>query len=886
MRATRFVMLIIASVLAIVSSITATAAFSKIKNYEGTFTDVKQNAWYADAVAVAYELGFMDGMSDTTFSPDTTVTVAQGITMACRVHAEYNNKTIAQVGGNEWYDTYVMYAKENGIIHENQFDDYTRELKRYEMAELFYDAMPDGYYNAINDVDYIPDVPVEAEYSEKLLALYNAGVVTGSDDYGTFKPDSSIVRSECAVIINRVALPENREKVNLLDFTSDDAYILVCNTTMGESMECAACGWIRDDIQNDENSQTTDFGTISDTSKIDTSALIRQLNFLSKGEIVLDTRINTYSDGAYIEYRDVKNESVYMLKVVRGKWNILGKNGKFTPVFTNNKLSPENDTFEFRITINLDTGKSTTIINGENCGTHELLSDNVFSYRVGIDEAGTGSVKMSFVSMKVNYNVYEDFEMFGADEVYGWSITGQVDTQSNQLNIKADSSAVKTFEQVDGTVCVETYFYSSQNAHFDMEIGDILTIKAVDKKLYAGQTEIYTLTPDMWYRLRVEADTQEGNAVILLNGQKKAVVSLINNLPVSKLTFKSKSEVSFDFVKVYELYEYEDYVPQPETKASMDDGIVGVNICSQWRNGTQYDKEVAESADWEIKYMVEHGVDFGAFRWCADVSAGPIKEPKGAERLHNGYQYAKYSDYMKYCILFDAQNGKHFTSDQFRKYVVPFWFENYFLDDRYMTVENQLVLAIFGTSYLSDEDYFGSVSKVRAEFDYLEEVAREYGFDGVLYFSCGSGDATYADMGFDAIYANKPDIEEFSLEVNKDSIVSRAKNENIYTIPTAFVGFDSTCREQLISPEDFKLFVEWIRNEYLTAFSARYSWAENLMWLSTWNECGDGTYILPENFNVFDYADKLRQVCTDLPIEHSDIVPTLKQKERITHRYP
>ena len=754
------------------------------------------------------------------------------------------------------------------------------------MAELFYDAMPDGYYNAINDVDYIPDVPVKAEYSEKLLALYNAGIVTGSDDYGTFKPESSIVRSECAVIINRVALPENREKVNLLDFTSDDAFILVCDTTMGENGGSADSGWIRDDIENDENSQITDFGTISYASKFDTSALTRQLSFLPKGEIVLDTRINTYSDGAYIEYRNIKNESVYMLKVVRGRWNILGKNGKFTPVSTNNKLSPENDTFEFRITINLDTGKSTTIINGENCGTHELLSDNVFSYRVGIDESGTGSVKMSYVSMKVNYNVYEDFEMFGIDEVYGWNTTGQVDTQSNQLNIKADSSAVKTFEQADGIVCVETHFYSSQNANFDVEIGDVLTLKTIDNRLYAGQTEIYTLTPDMWYRLRIEADTQEGNAVIFLNGQKKAIVNLINNLPVSTLTFKAGSEVSFDFVKVYELYEYEDYAPQPETKASMDDFIVGVNICPQRTNGTPYDKQVPESADWKIKYMVEHGIDFGTFRWCADVSTGPIKEPKDLERLRNVYQYAKHSDYMKYCILFDAQNSEHFSSEQFRKHVVPYWFENYFLDDRYMTIENQLVLAIFGTSYLSEADYFGSVMGVKQELDYLEQVAKEYGFDGVLYFSCGSGDATYADMGIDAMYANNLDIEEFSLEVNKDSIVSRAKNGSIYTIPTAFVGFDSACGEELVSAEDFKLFVEWIRNEYLPAFSVRYSWADNLMWLYTWNGCGDGTCILPENLNGFDYADKLRQVCTDLPDEHTDIIPTIKQKQRITYSCP
>ena len=168
MKASRLAKLLIAATLAVTTAISASAAFNKSKTYEGNFTDVAQNAWYAKEVASAYELGFMDGMSDTTFSPATTVTVAQGITMASRVHAVYNGKTIAEVKDGQWYDMYVKYAKENGIIDENQFDSYTRELKRFEMAELFYDAMPVGYFNAINDVDFIPDVPVGAMYGEKL----------------------------------------------------------------------------------------------------------------------------------------------------------------------------------------------------------------------------------------------------------------------------------------------------------------------------------------------------------------------------------------------------------------------------------------------------------------------------------------------------------------------------------------------------------------------------------------------------------------------------------------------------------------------------------------------------------------------------------------------
>ena len=54
----------------------------------------------------------MNGQSDTTFGPDGNVTVAEGVTMASRVHAIYNGKTIAEKSGGKWYDMYVDYAKE------------------------------------------------------------------------------------------------------------------------------------------------------------------------------------------------------------------------------------------------------------------------------------------------------------------------------------------------------------------------------------------------------------------------------------------------------------------------------------------------------------------------------------------------------------------------------------------------------------------------------------------------------------------------------------------------------------------------------------------------------------------------------------------------------
>ena len=153
----------IASVALAVSALALTScagsAFTKKNTYNGNFSDVAENAWYKNEVASAYELGFVKGTSDNQYSPNNTVTVAEAVTMAARVHAEYNGKKISETSGGKWYDAYVSYAKKNGIITENQFDNYNREIKRFEMAEIFHDAMGESYYTAINDVVFIPDVP-------------------------------------------------------------------------------------------------------------------------------------------------------------------------------------------------------------------------------------------------------------------------------------------------------------------------------------------------------------------------------------------------------------------------------------------------------------------------------------------------------------------------------------------------------------------------------------------------------------------------------------------------------------------------------------------------------------------------------------------------------
>jgi len=61
-----------------------------------------------------------------------------------------------------------------------------------------------------NTVNSLPDVDSATPYYSEIISLYEAGVLTGSDEQGTFYPDNSITRVEAAAIITRVILLEER----------------------------------------------------------------------------------------------------------------------------------------------------------------------------------------------------------------------------------------------------------------------------------------------------------------------------------------------------------------------------------------------------------------------------------------------------------------------------------------------------------------------------------------------------------------------------------------------------------------------------------------------------------------------------------------------------
>ncbi len=185
---------------------TATEDTEPVAPKPSDFADISPDAWYAKDIAQAREMGLIEGTGNNKFQPDGNVTVAEAVTMAARMYEKLSGAKIADVDGEKWYTSYVLYAVAAGIINTDDFEDFEASATRAEMAYIFAGVLKNAELPAIlaHEID-IPDVDINHKYFNPIQLLYKLDILTGVDDSGTFLPDNSVTRAESAVIMLRVA---------------------------------------------------------------------------------------------------------------------------------------------------------------------------------------------------------------------------------------------------------------------------------------------------------------------------------------------------------------------------------------------------------------------------------------------------------------------------------------------------------------------------------------------------------------------------------------------------------------------------------------------------------------------------------------------------------
>ena len=180
------------------------------------FRNVPSNAWYYQDVDNAYNLGLINGRDGTHFAPDANLTYAEAVKLAaCMNQKALLGYVVEMSGSNPWYQPYIDYCREEGIIQKDY--PWNKNATRAGYVEIFAHALPDASLQLRNDIPdgTIPDVSMNHPQADAIYKLYRAGILTGSDANGTFNPNSNIKRCEVAAILTRMMYVSARKDVYL-----------------------------------------------------------------------------------------------------------------------------------------------------------------------------------------------------------------------------------------------------------------------------------------------------------------------------------------------------------------------------------------------------------------------------------------------------------------------------------------------------------------------------------------------------------------------------------------------------------------------------------------------------------------------------------------------
>ncbi len=191
------------------SRVTVSATFVAESEQELPFTDVASSEWYYEAVQYVYNNELMNGMSATTFEPNSTTTRGMIVTMLYRLENEPTAASagFSDVAEGQWYTDAVNWAAANNIVNgygDDQFgptDTITREQM---MAILYRYAQYKGYdVTASADLSAYTDATNISSYAVSAMqSAVSEGLINGITDT-TLVPGGSATRAQVAAILMR-----------------------------------------------------------------------------------------------------------------------------------------------------------------------------------------------------------------------------------------------------------------------------------------------------------------------------------------------------------------------------------------------------------------------------------------------------------------------------------------------------------------------------------------------------------------------------------------------------------------------------------------------------------------------------------------------------------
>lgn len=176
------------------------------------YEDVGEKDWFSADLITATQAGLLNGTGGNKFSPRGNVTVAQAITLACRLHAGFHyGTTLTLTKGEPWYQPALDYAGLFGLYCPA--GDPNRACTREEFVAILDSAVPQISLPPRHTGMAFPNDVFQSDvYRAAVARFYQAGIVDGLKQDGaiTFLPRGNLTRAQAAAILTRLIRPESR----------------------------------------------------------------------------------------------------------------------------------------------------------------------------------------------------------------------------------------------------------------------------------------------------------------------------------------------------------------------------------------------------------------------------------------------------------------------------------------------------------------------------------------------------------------------------------------------------------------------------------------------------------------------------------------------------
>lgn len=172
------------------------------------FSDVPANQWYAPAVSYVTQRGLFSGVSETQFAPSQSMTRGMLVSVLYRFNgtSHTGSSPFADVSSDAWYGNAVSLAYTNNLVSgvsDTSFAPNTPITREQAAVMLARYLKFSGVALENGTPDFQDTASISRYAKESVGAMQKAGLLSG-DNEGNFRPDAQITCAEIASIFMRL----------------------------------------------------------------------------------------------------------------------------------------------------------------------------------------------------------------------------------------------------------------------------------------------------------------------------------------------------------------------------------------------------------------------------------------------------------------------------------------------------------------------------------------------------------------------------------------------------------------------------------------------------------------------------------------------------------